>query len=43
MLGIGGGTGGVDLTSILTNIGSGGGGGAVLLVVVALIKKAMKK
>jgi uncharacterized membrane protein YeaQ/YmgE (transglycosylase-associated protein family) len=43
MLGVGGGGGGVNLTSILSNIGSGGVGGAILLVVVALIKKAMKK
>ena len=43
MLGIGGGTGGIDLTSILANVGSGGVGGGILLVIVSLIKNAMKK
>jgi len=34
---------GMDLTSILTNIGASGVGGAVLTAVVGLIKNAMNK
>lgn len=43
MLGVGGGSGGIDLTTILANIGSGGVGGGILLLIVSLIKNAMKK
>ncbi|MFM0636250.1 hypothetical protein PQQ63_06045 [Paraburkholderia metrosideri] len=39
----GAGTGGLDLSSILSNIGGGGIGGAVLMVVVGLIKAKMSK
>lgn len=35
--------GGVDLASILGNIGSGGVGGAVLTLIVGLIKNALDK
>lgn len=35
--------GGVDLASILGNIGSGGVGGAVLTLIIGLIKNSMNK
>ena len=34
---------GIDIQSILSNIGSGGVGGAILMIIVALIKNSMQK
>jgi hypothetical protein len=35
--------GGMDLQSILANVGSGGVGGAILMVIVGIIKNQMSK
>ena len=37
------GGGGMDMTSILSNVGGGGVGGAVLMIVVGMIKNMMAK
>ena len=37
------GSAGINIESILSNIGSGGIGGAILMIVVAYIKNAMQK
>ena len=37
------GGGGMDLNSILTNVGGGGVGGAILMAVVGIIKSQMAK
>lgn len=34
---------GLDIASILANVGSGGVGGAVLMIIVSLIKNSMQK
>ena len=43
LLGMGSGTEGLDLTSILVSIAGGGVGGGVLLAIIGLIKKALAK
>ena len=42
VLGVGAG-GGMDITSIISQVAGGGIGGAILLVIVGIIKKAMNK
>lgn len=37
------GSAGIDIQSILSNIGSGGVGGAILMIIIAFIKNAMQK
>jgi uncharacterized membrane protein YeaQ/YmgE (transglycosylase-associated protein family) len=43
MLGMGGGEGATDASSILQNVAGGGVGGAVLLAIIGFIKKSMGK
>lgn len=40
-LGMGGATSGLDLSSLLSNVGSGGVSGAVVMLIVAIVKKYM--
>ncbi len=42
-LGMGGATSGMDLSSVLSNVGSGGVSGAVVMLIVAVIKSYMDK
>ena len=37
------GAAGIDIKSILSNIGSGGVGGAILMIIIAFIKNSMQK